>query len=280
MNAAPMNAAPMNASPDPQIFREILESLPVAVYVVDRERRILLWNSGAEKASGFLRHEVIGRACRDDILLHCNEHGAILCGDACPLAETMRDGRPRDVEVYMQHKLGHRVPVRVQSVVVRNDSGSIVGAAEVFEEITVKPGRVLDRPSMETLLHAQFVDYEERHIPFGILLIEIEGLPQVDRMFGRPAEHEMTAQLIDTLARCVRRDDHLGWWGENRLLAVLGSCWPVALAEIAETLQDLAAQTTVPWWGDRLKISIKVSRADVRDDDSADSLVARCEEAI
>jgi len=265
---------------DPQIFRTILESLPVAVYVVDRERRILLWNSGAEKSSGYLRHEVIGRLCRDDILMHCNEHGAILCGEACPLAETMRDGRPREVQVYMQHKLGHRVPVHVRSMVVRNDSGSIVGAAEVFEDIPMKPGRVLDRPSLETLLHAQFVDYEERHIPFGVLLIQFQGLPRVDRMFGRPAEHEMTAELVDTLARSIRRDDHLGWWSENRLLAIIANCWPVALAEIAETLEEVAAQTTVPWWGDRLKISIQVSRADVRDGDSADSLVARCEEAI
>src|ERR1044072_2464378 len=122
----------MNALIDTAICRSILESLPVAVYVVDRERRIMLWNSKAESVSGFLRQEVIGRPCRDNILMHCNEHGAILCGDACPLAETMHYGRAREVEIYMQHKAGHRVPVKVQSVVVRNDSGSIVGAVEVF----------------------------------------------------------------------------------------------------------------------------------------------------
>src|SRR5262247_2948485 len=101
----------MDALTDSQIYRSILENLPVAVYVVDRERKIILWNGQAEKLSGYLRQEVIGRACRDNILMHCNEHGAILCGDACPLAETMHDGRPREVEVYMQHKTGHRVPV-------------------------------------------------------------------------------------------------------------------------------------------------------------------------
>ena len=104
----------MNITADSQLCRAILESLPAAVYVVDRERRILLWNGQAEKISGFLRHEVIGRICRDNILMHCNEHGTVLCGEACPLAETMRDGRAREVEVYMRHKKGHRVPVRVQ----------------------------------------------------------------------------------------------------------------------------------------------------------------------
>jgi hypothetical protein len=42
-------------------------------------------------------------------------------------------------------------------------------------------------------------------------MIEIKGLPRVDRMFGRPAEHEITGHLLDTLSRAMRRDDHLGW---------------------------------------------------------------------
>jgi PAS domain S-box-containing protein len=270
----------MPGTPDSPLYRNILEGLPAAVYVVDRERRILLWNGQAEKISGFLRHEVIGRSCRDNILMHCNEHGAVLCGEACPLAETMHDGHARDVEVYMRHKKGHRVPVRVRAVPVRNESGSIVGAAELFEEVALKPGRVLDHASMETLLHAQFVDYGERHIPFGVLLIQLEGLQQVDRMYGRPAEHEMTGELAATLSQCMRRDDHLGWWSENRMMAIMTSCWPVAMEEIAETFRELVSQTTVPWWGDRLKISVRVGRADVQDDDSADSLVSRCERAI
>jgi two-component system, cell cycle response regulator len=124
------------------------------------------------------------------------------------------------------------------------------------------------------------VDYEERHIPFGILLIEIEGLRRLDELYGRSAEHEIITELTDTLARCMRHDDHLGWWSENRLLAITANCWPLAVAEIAETLQDLVSQTTVSWWGDRVAAKVKVSRADVQDDDSAESLVTRCEEAF
>jgi PAS domain S-box-containing protein len=270
----------MTSQLDFQLCRSILETLPVALYVVDRDRKIMLWNTRAEELSGFFRHEVIGRACRDNLLTHCNQHGKILCGDACPLAETMHDGRPREMEVYMRHKMGHRVPVRVQSVVVRNESGSIMGAAEVFEQIAAMPARVLDRASMETVLHTQILNFQERHIPFGILLIQIEGLPRVDLMYGRPAEREIIEELTDTLARSMRREDYLGWWSENRLLAVLPNCWPVAMDEITETLQDLVSQTEVPWWGDRLKAVVKVGRADVQDGDMAASLVNRCEEAL
>jgi PAS domain S-box-containing protein len=270
----------MSGPLDLQLCRTILETLPTALYVVDRERRILLWNGHAEALSGYFRHEVIGRCCSDNILVHCNKHGTVLCGDACPLAGTMHDGRPRQVEVYMRHKMGHRVPVRVQSVVVRNENGSIVGAVEVFEQLAAMPGRVHDRASMETLLNAQFVDFKTRHIPFGVLLIEIEGMRRVDVMYGRPAEHGIVTELTDTLARCMRPEDQLGWWYENRLLAIVPNCWSAALADMTETLQDLMAQTAVPWWGDRLQAVVKVRSTDVWEDDSAESLLARCEAAL
>jgi len=276
----PAGKRPMNVTFDLQYFRTILESLPVATYVVDRERRILLWNRQAEKISGFLGYEVIGRSCRDDILMHCDRHGTVLCGEACPLAGTMHDGQAREVHIYMRHKKGHRVPVRVHAVPVRNEDGSIVGAAEVFEEIPTLPERVLDRASVESLLRTVCADYAERKVGFGVLLIHIEGLPRLDKMYGRQAEETIMAELTATLARCMGSAYYLGRWSDNRLLAIIRDCMPGALADIKETLQELLARTTVPWWGDQLKIAVRVSVAEIRDGDSPESLVARCEETV
>jgi PAS domain S-box-containing protein len=54
-------------------FRTILEGLPTGVYLVGRDRRIIFWNDGCERITGFLRHEVIGRSCAQDLLMHCDE---------------------------------------------------------------------------------------------------------------------------------------------------------------------------------------------------------------
>ena len=54
----------------PDVFREVLEELQVGVYFTDLQRRIVFWNSGAERISGYLRQEVLGRNCRDNILVH------------------------------------------------------------------------------------------------------------------------------------------------------------------------------------------------------------------
>jgi hypothetical protein len=45
---------------------------------------------------------------------------------------TMEDGKARDAEVFLRHREGYRVPVRAKSAAVRNDTGLIVGAVEIF----------------------------------------------------------------------------------------------------------------------------------------------------
>ena len=99
-----------------EIFRALLESLPTGVYLVDRERRILFWNDGAERITGYHRQEVIGRFCHNDILMHCDQEERLLCGAGCPLLQTVQDGQPREADVFLRHKDGQRVPVRVRAV--------------------------------------------------------------------------------------------------------------------------------------------------------------------
>src|SRR6266550_3659393 len=119
---------------DPDIFRTILESLQTGVYVVGRDGRILFWNQGAEKITGYLRHEALGRCCRENVLAHCNDHNCVQCGVSCPIAGTLHEGKSSQGEIYFRHKKGHRVPVYMRAVAIRDPHGSVIGAAESFDE--------------------------------------------------------------------------------------------------------------------------------------------------
>src|SRR5579872_3298422 len=94
---------------DPSHYRAILESLPSGVYVVDRERKLLFWNDGAERLTGYLRQEVIGRYCQDNLLMHCDLTYQGLCDSDCPLLATIHDGRPREAQLFLRHKEGERI---------------------------------------------------------------------------------------------------------------------------------------------------------------------------
>jgi len=53
---------------DFDFFRSILEDLHLAVYLVNREGKIVFWNDGAERITGYLRQDVIGRIDNDNLL--------------------------------------------------------------------------------------------------------------------------------------------------------------------------------------------------------------------
>jgi PAS domain-containing protein len=76
-----------------------LESLLTGVCVVDMQKKILFWSTGAERTTGHLRHEVIGHSCIVKALLHCEQSGCEFCREgALWLAPSRRHSQssPRD----------------------------------------------------------------------------------------------------------------------------------------------------------------------------------------
>jgi PAS domain-containing protein len=84
----------MTAFDEFEVCRKIRESLLAGVCVVDMKRKIVLWSDGAERISGHLRHEVIGRSCIGKTVLHCQQPGCEFLSEECPLAIAMKTARP------------------------------------------------------------------------------------------------------------------------------------------------------------------------------------------
>jgi len=123
-------------SEESDFYRDIIDNLYDGVYFVDENRVITYWNKGAERITGYAAAEAVGRCCRDGMLNHVSANGVELCQDHCPLAAVMKDGSPREAEVYLHHADGHRVPVLVRGTALRDPEGKIVGAIESFSSNT------------------------------------------------------------------------------------------------------------------------------------------------
>ena len=104
---------------DGSFHGRLLDSLYDGVYFVDAERSITYWNKGAERLTGYTAAEALGKHCYDNFLMHVNANGCALCFGGCPLAATLVDGNPREDEIFLRHKRGHRVPTSVRVSPVR-----------------------------------------------------------------------------------------------------------------------------------------------------------------
>jgi two-component system cell cycle response regulator len=117
-------------------YKDLVDNMCDGLYLVDRDIKISFWNNAAERITGFMAQEVIGSHCFDNILIHVDDKGHKLCQGGCPLATTMEDGGPREAEVYLHHKDGHRVPVSVRSTPWRNATGEVIGGIEIFTDLS------------------------------------------------------------------------------------------------------------------------------------------------
>lgn len=282
---------------DPSVYRAVLENLPTGVYLVDEERRIVFWNTGAEKITGFLRQEVVGRFCRENILVHCDEANALLCGAACPLTDTISDGRPREVDIYLRHKDGYRVPVRVRTAPIRDQDGVIIGAAEDFEERAVAPDpncRLIN-PSAEVCVEAatglpaqdwmsarldeSLAQFTEHHVQFGILRIRLDQMNDWKGRGGQQVVNVMLRAVAQTLRSLLPPADLLGRWGEDGFLAIVASADSNRLEKLGARLKKIVNCVAIKWWGDYTPIKVSLGSAAVTTGDTPTSILQRAEES-
>ena len=117
-----------------ELFRSILEGLHAAVYVIDRAGKILFWNDCAERITGHLRQEMMGRSFNDNFLGQTDGDGNNLAGALSPVARTFRDGKPINSQISLRHKEGHRVPVELHTFALRDSHNLVTAVVESFEE--------------------------------------------------------------------------------------------------------------------------------------------------
>ncbi len=114
----------------------IFSSLGQGMYVVDREKSILLWNRSAESILGWTENDVLGKSCKE-LLATQDDEGNQLCDDHCPLDASMDGSRTVFAGTVWAHSKGDDlVPVDISCAPLFDDEGNLIGAVEVFADVT------------------------------------------------------------------------------------------------------------------------------------------------
>lgn len=109
----------------------ILAAMNEGLMVLDPNAQILLWNSAAEKMTGFSIAEAVGRSCAE-LLRPATADAPTICDIACR-AQTREAGVCRTT-VYTSD--GRTLPIAVSAAPLRNDSGENAGCVVVMRNLT------------------------------------------------------------------------------------------------------------------------------------------------
>lgn len=279
-------------------YRNIFENLQDGVYFVDKSRTITYWNQSAEAITGFKAEEVVGSRCMDNILIHINERNESLCKQGCPLAAVMKDGRPRLAEVYLHHKNGHRVPVLVRATALRDEADRIIGAAEVFSDITYQKEMqerireleklalvdnltgLSNRKHLEGELDARFQEQRRYGLSFGVLFIDVDFFKKINDTRGHEAGDRALKTLANTLRANTRSYDLFGRWGGEEFVGIVRNIDRAILKKVAERFRILAEKTIIQNGEASFSITVSIGATLATPQDSPAALIQRADQLM
>jgi len=276
-------------------MQEILSLMYEGVYIVDKDRKIIFWNSGSESITGYKAEEVVNKYCFNNILQHVTEDGKHLCLGGCPLHHTIKTGKINEANVYLHHKEGHRIPVSVKSIPIY-DGDEIVAAIEVFTDSRYKIDirkendelkemlsidsltKIANRRYLDFYLEKAVKEYKEFEKPFGILFFDIDNFKNINDFHGHSIGDEILKLVARTLTNNVRSNDIIGRWGGEEFLGVIQCENKEVLFNVAEKLRILVQKSYYSVVEkDDINVTISIGGTMIQKNDSIASIIHRAD---
>jgi diguanylate cyclase (GGDEF)-like protein len=210
----------------------------------------------------------------------------------------MSTGKPDQVDVFLHHKDGHRVPVRVKVAPILDAQGRAVGAMEVFND---RSARIEQAERIKELEHLALVDEltrlpNRRHFddhlshrlaefqrhgrPFGLLMMDVDLFKQVNDEHGHKIGDAILRLVARTLDASCRAFDIVARWGGEEFGAIISHVDARQLVLVAEKFRAMVAASGLRLPGQSLGVTISVGAAAAQADDTAETLVRRADQAL
>lgn len=279
-------------------YRELLDNLYDGVYFVDRDRRITYWNRGAERLTGYSSEDSVGKCCWNTPLRHVDGDGTALCHTACPLTATILDGEPRQAEVCLHHRDGHRVPVVVRVSPIRDQGGKIIGAVEVFSDNTqtvaalsladdLKRAACIDplteianRGYCEQVLQSLLEQSRRMGWGLGLLFVDVDRFKWVNDTHGHDMGDRVLRMVAQTLASNSRPMDVVGRWGGEEFVVGLAQIDEREMLRCAHRYRMLIENSYMEGPHGGLQVTVSIGASLVRSEETLDEALRRVDELM
>ena len=279
-------------------YKDILDHLYDGVYFVDRQRRITYWNKGAERITGYTGQSIMGSRCADNLLMHVNDQGVMLCQNDCPLSHTLEYGIIREGQAFLHHANGHRVPVLIRVAPICDTTGNITGAVETFsdnssmiaalervkalgdavmcDDVTGVGNRYAIKRSLDTCLS----DRRHHGTLAGVLFSDVDRFKPVNDTYGHDTGDRVLRMVANSLRHNLRATDVVGRWGGDEFVTVVPGVNLDQLTAIANKLRVLTSRSHFAHEGDRINVTISIGATQVRSEDTLASLIKRADQLL
>jgi diguanylate cyclase (GGDEF)-like protein/PAS domain S-box-containing protein len=279
-------------------FMSLIDQMSDGVYFVDTNRIITYWNKGAEAISGFTAQEVVGRRCSDNILTHVDQDGRSLCKGKCPLEMSILDRMPRQAEIFMHHKNGHRIPVLIKSLPLIDEDGTALGGVEIFTE---QSSLSIDEQTLKELENLAMIDnltqlpnrnYLDRELarrmdetvrygsPFGLFFMDVDHFKSFNDRYGHDVGDRVLRYIANTLTANARPSDVYGRWGGEEFLGVVRAATAKDMETLGERIRFLVEKSYLTHDGEILQVTLSIGGTLAVPHEPIEGIIKRADERL
>lgn len=116
------------------IFGEFLNYLHEGICILDVNKKIKVWNKGAEKITGHLSSTVIGNYTYNNILQFYNTKKISFLDSKNPISIAINTGIYKSERVYLKDNGGYFIPIWAHITPIKNDADEVVGVVVYFHD--------------------------------------------------------------------------------------------------------------------------------------------------
>jgi diguanylate cyclase (GGDEF)-like protein/PAS domain S-box-containing protein len=281
---------------DLPLLKKMFDQFHEAIYIVDKERKILYFNPVSEQISGFSKGEMEYSYCHDNRLNHMDDHGNNLCVNGCPLLKSIEQDIVQDHYVYMHHKDGHRVRVHVRTIPHHTPEGIVDGAIEVYSDVTPKNlmlqelkvrkalsyidplTEVFNRHFLTHELETLLVAHTAQSI--GVLFFDVDSFKTINDTYGHAFGDAVLQGVARSVAGNVKEQDIVIRYGGDEFVVLLIGLDASDLTLVLERLMVVFKGTVIRRGPIEHPVLVSLGATMRKDDEPIETTIERADQAM
>ncbi|MFZ2853718.1 MAG: diguanylate cyclase [Rhodocyclaceae bacterium] len=266
----------------------LIESVPGAFYVVDKEGNYFRWNSYLKRLSGLSDAELLNRPSLLSIQAEDQQLAATAMKEAFEngyaQAELHVVTRERGLRLYFMTARRFEVAEATYLVGVGIDTTEwLVKMKELEHDAwTDALTQVANRGHFLELARQEFARCRRYGHPLSLWMLDIDHFKDVNDTYGHHAGDIALQSLVSTSQQALRDWDILGRMGGEEFAVLLPETETPQALLVAERLRQIVATAAMPLAdGKSVHLTVSIGIATVRDEDADfDTLLDRADHAL